>query len=31
MATLEKGLQEGMTVQGLYKQGKITKDQTQQA
>lgn len=31
MATLEEGLQAGMTVQGLYKQGKITKDQTQQA
>lgn len=31
MATLEKGFQVGMTVQGLYKQGKITKDQTQQA
>lgn len=31
MATIEKGFQEGMTVQGLYKQGKITKDQTQQA
>lgn len=31
MATLEKGFQIGMTVQGLYKQGKITKDQTQQA
>lgn len=31
MATLEKGLQAGMTIQGLYKQGKITKDQTQQA